>query len=546
MGMTYDLYGISKIIERGYAHRLELAETAITKLDPNLEPISITEKYAFVANHQSAQLFRFDYSVVEETVQFSNPVTFNIDASTARIENQSKKIVKNIVESLSEDDSDSVDFFKAQWLANERQKYQLQNKLNLSVGIKSEKAKASREYVSEAINTTRGARSVMKKGLKKSLFSKLVSEGSITVTPSSQTFQVEPESKQRLIYQRILDTRTSAKGLTESPVFTEYTRGLYEGDAEERTEAVEFIAENYQEIFTLSLSEQSEIFYNTLQRNGNNPILSKVVEGILDIGKYAASQKHLSENINKIASLVEANGDFHYRMQIIEDTINTRTFTNNDISVIRTVLEKALEKPSELLSPEFIVELRKAYNRITEMEDAGNYDDRLVASVVHLLSNFYPQTMQIGEAEYDDFFQAKLDKYGVDSPDELEDDRKDDFFKEIEKEWTADDEKSKKPKKARGKTDVDAEQDENAGSNIYGDEDGDDEDKLEESCKNCGSPVCLCKGLKESDEEPEELELDGDEEEDKAKKSKKKSKKEEPEFADEEDAFADAEELKTK
>ena len=44
---------------------------------------------------------------------------------------------------------------------------------------------------------------------------------------------------------------------------------------------------------------------------------------------------------------------------------------------------------------------------------------------------------------YKKFFDAKLRKYGVDSPEDLSDEDKKKFFNEIDKEWNSDDEDGK-------------------------------------------------------------------------------------------------------
>jgi hypothetical protein len=411
-------------------------------------------------------------------------------------------------------------------MALERQKYQLEHALNLNVGIKTEKIQKTREFVKEAIESTRGGRSVMRKGVQTTLFTELIENKEIQITPTTPNINVEPISRQRLIYQQIVDGRFAAKELVESPVFAEYAKDLYQGDAEEHQEAVEFIAENHQELYCLSLSEQTEVFYNTLEKAGIKPDASKVVEGILDIGRYAAGVESIREELEKLTAIIEAtNGNFHERMQIIEDTINTRTFTNNDVNVLKLTLEKVLAKPSEFLSPEFIIELRKAHNRITTMLENGNYDDRLVAATVHMLSNFYPETMQIGEASYEEFFQSKLNKYGVSSPDEIPDDKKDDFFNEVDAEWKSEDEGGNGEGGKDGVA-VDDQEDEMADVNMYGES---------ESCKNCGSPKCLCHGLTEEEEDEEEESgkgKQGDENlEDEEEGTKSKSKTNDPDDA---------------
>ena len=37
--------------------------------------------------------------------------------------------------------------------------------------------------------------------------------------------------------------------------------------------------------------------------------------------------------------------------------------------------------------------------------------------------------------EYQEYFQKKLDKWNVDSPDKIPDDKKDEFFEEVDKGW---------------------------------------------------------------------------------------------------------------
>lgn len=44
------------------------------------------------------------------------------------------------------------------------------------------------------------------------------------------------------------------------------------------------------------------------------------------------------------------------------------------------------------------------------------------------------------DSQYEKFFQKKLKQWGVDSPEDLPDDKKDDFFDEVDKEWKADNE----------------------------------------------------------------------------------------------------------
>lgn len=40
--------------------------------------------------------------------------------------------------------------------------------------------------------------------------------------------------------------------------------------------------------------------------------------------------------------------------------------------------------------------------------------------------------------DYDEFFKSKLDQFEVSSPDELDDERKKEFFSQVETEWDKD------------------------------------------------------------------------------------------------------------
>ena len=53
----------------------------------------------------------------------------------------------------------------------------------------------------------------------------------------------------------------------------------------------------------------------------------------------------------------------------------------------------------------------------------------------------YKEFMEGSKEEYKKFFDKKLAKYKVDSPEDLSDEEKKKFFNEIDKEWKGDDEK---------------------------------------------------------------------------------------------------------
>ena len=495
---TYDVFGLAQIIERGLARKLELIENSIIKLNPNLEPITIVENYAFLVNTNNGDLYRVKYDVSEGVVQFSEPTPFALDTDVSRFDRQNKRIVSEIVDSLSENDEAKVEFNKAKWIANERQRTQLENRLNLNTGIKSESIRNLKKVVTEAVKSTRGARSLIERGRTKSLFGQLLSTGSVDIIESSPTYYDSEKTRQQLVFAKVVETRNAAKALAESPLFSEYAKNIYEGvDVDE---AVEFIADEYQEIFTLSMQEQTELFKLTLESVIIDAVdVAEVVECVMAVGNYAINDREIAGYIGQLAEVLDAtNGNFHQRMQLIEDEINTRTYTSNDIKILCTVLEGILQHPSEFLAPEFMVEAKRVYRRVSNMVESGNVDDAIISAAIHLVSQFYPQT--IGESkkkegsDYKAFFAKKLEKFGVKSPAELGD-KKDDFFSEIESEWDAADEK-------KGKEETE-------------DDDRDDKDMYQ------GEAVDPQTGFTKS--LMEELSGDDDDETDKKTKKKKKS-----------------------
>ena len=78
---------------------------------------------------------------------------------------------------------------------------------------------------------------------------------------------------------------------------------------------------------------------------------------------------------------------------------------------------------------------------------SGLYED-----MGHILGRYYEihepgheeneveEKNQIKEGDYQDFFKAALEKWGVSSPDELDDDKKKEFFDYIDKNWSGENE----------------------------------------------------------------------------------------------------------
>ena len=49
----------------------------------------------------------------------------------------------------------------------------------------------------------------------------------------------------------------------------------------------------------------------------------------------------------------------------------------------------------------------------------------------------FKEILEAQDKEYEEYFQKKLEKYGVKSPDELEGDKKKKFFDEVDRDWKA-------------------------------------------------------------------------------------------------------------
>jgi hypothetical protein len=452
---TYDVFGLGQLIDRGLSRKLELIESALMQLDSSLEPITIVESFAFVVNTSNFECYRIKYEVNEGIVTFTNPTPFVLNTDLSSFENKSKKIVRNIVESISKNSEPEVEYYKAQWLANERQVRVLESKLNLTVGTKSQYLNNAKKIVSESVKAVRGAKSLIAKGRNKSLLNKLLRENKVDIRESQPRVLDTDKSRKQLIYTKIVETRRQAQSLTESPVFAEYVSNIYEGT--DVSNAAEFIVNNYQEIFTLSLAEQTELFYAIVESKvAGKPSLETVVGSVMTVGKAAMSNSEIVEELQKISTLIEAtNGNYHERMQLIESEMNTHNFSTTDLKTIQAVLEGIIAQPSEFLAPEFVTECRRMYRKVINMSESGNVDDALVAAAVHLISQFYPQPIgekldESGKSEkseaYQKYFQGKLDQYDVKSPADLSDEEKKKFFDEVDAGWTAEDD-GKKGKK---------------------------------------------------------------------------------------------------
>lgn len=439
---AYDILGLAQLIERGLHRKLEVLENAINVLGSNLEPVTVVENYAFIANKSNGELYRVRYEVSEGNVRFSNPEKFIIESDADRYDRQERKVIRGIVDALAEGDESLVTHYKAKFVETQRQKNQLESALNLSIGTRSKYLANQKSIVEAAVEAHPKFKSVAAKAKKDDKFEELVKDGEVEIDVDEK-----PKAKakrDRTIETAVVEARKQARGLTESPLFTDYVLCLYNG--EDVSEAVEAIAENYQEIFTLSLAEQTEVFYAIVEASlESKPDLQRVVESIMSVMKFAVESEEISAEIDRLSEVVGSTGkDFHKRMKLIEDELNSRTFSAGEIKTIRAVLEDIISNPSELMAPEFVIEARKMLSRVRAMEESGMADDAVIQTAVNLITQFYPAQIGEGKSEateaYQKFFQEKLGKYGVSSPAELSDEEKKKFFDEIEKEWKGDSE----------------------------------------------------------------------------------------------------------
>lgn len=441
----YDIFGITQLIEKGLARKLEIVEEAVMKLGAEYEPITVLESFVFLANTKNSQLYRVSYEINESDVKFSNLVQFELDYDMSRFEEETKGIISNIVEAIDRDDEVDTEYYKAKWIDSQRKKKLLESKLDLNVGIKSKYITQTKKIVESAVNSTRGARGVLTKTKKGTTLNTLISEGSVVVETGkpinfSETAQ---ESRKQLVLSKIVEAREAARSLLESPVFTQYVTELYKEDNKET--AIEFVAENYQELFTLSLAEQTELFYAICESKlGIKPNLRRIVESLVEISVYAQNSKTISEDISKLHTAIGAGKkNFHQRMQLIEDEVNTYSYTKNDLNILTTVLSDIINQPNEFMAPEFITEAKRLLRKLSMMVESNNIDDAQVAVIVNFISQFYPSQVQaLGEeeeSEYQKFFATMLAKFGVKSPNELEGEKKKEFFDAVDAGWDSDD-----------------------------------------------------------------------------------------------------------
>ena len=328
--------------------------------------------------------------------------------------------------------------YKNRLIRIEREAAILESRLNATGGIKSKYLKNARTAVRHAIASIKGASKIFK-GRDNEKLTQLFESGSILIEHEKPKV-VNTKTDKRLIHQRIVETRRAAKHLYESPLFVEYATNLYNDvDTEE---AINSIAEHYQEVFTLSLSEQARVFSAAIAKNVDNPDMKTVVSKVLEFGTEAMKQGSIRESVEQLTAIIGANEtNFHARMQEIEENIGVQVYNRNDLKTINKVLENILTSPSNIFSPEFYNSIRSAKGRVEEMIETGIIDDGEVSAIVATIEQYNPGVFEAagdGE-EYRRFFEKKLKEWGISSPAELTPAEKEDFFKEIEDEWTKED-----------------------------------------------------------------------------------------------------------
>ena len=94
-------------------------------------------------------------------------------------------------------------------------------------------------------------------------------------------------------------------------------------------------------------------------------------------------------------------------------------------------------------------QFKKVANEVQTLQErmSGLYED-----MGHILGRYYtingPESNVqedfngiVREGEYEEFFQSAMKKFGISSPDELEDDKKKEFFNYVDKNYSAKNEK---------------------------------------------------------------------------------------------------------
>jgi superoxide dismutase len=98
----------------------------------------------------------------------------------------------------------------------------------------------------------------------------------------------------------------------------------------------------------------------------------------------------------------------------------------------------------------------KSFNNAIEEKDDESYAFAVAYSVANKIDgkkrrgsmSTKRRRLSGNKKEYQKFFQKKLDEYGVDSPEDMNDKTKKKFFEEIDDGWTSDDEKRAKVAKS--------------------------------------------------------------------------------------------------
>jgi hypothetical protein len=113
--------------------------------------------------------------------------------------------------------------------------------------------------------------------------------------------------------------------------------------------------------------------------------------------------------------------------------------------------------------------------------DKAQFKDEVKESVKTLfdeqLDEAVKNVKESEDSDYDKFFQSALDKFGVDSPDELDDDKEKEFYDYVDKNWEADNEEDVKEEVEVEVNIEDEDEDEDEDDEEEDDEEEDDEEE---------------------------------------------------------------------
>jgi len=194
-------------------------------------------------------------------------------------------------------------------------------------------------------------------------------------------------------------------------------------------------------------------------------VVSKNAFGSLDMGFRSTKLKSLVEDMYgeqkpkiNVREFVQEIGQFSSYGKEIYREGNLRELANRMSKLAETAKQHTLQETEDWFDKITVNRNMKELTGLSSQfkkvaSEAQSLQERmstLYEDMGHILSRYYevngssPQKESfngvVREGEYEEFFQAAMKKFGIKSPDELDDDKKKEFFNYVDNNYSAKDE----------------------------------------------------------------------------------------------------------